>query len=108
LIVEFYGDSPLELANQITQLEDILARHTCGCRIYRFLDGPAQQRIWQMRKAQAGLLMRQRGDIKPLNFIEDVAVPVEHLAAYIRDVTRITQEIGVPLTIGAHASAGSL
>ena len=108
LIVEFYGESAAELADRIAQLEDILAHHTRGCRLYRFLDRPAQQRIWQMRKAQAGLLMRQRGDIKPINFIEDVAVPVEHLAAYIRDVTSITQDIGVPLTISAHASAGCL
>jgi FAD/FMN-containing dehydrogenase/Fe-S oxidoreductase len=108
LIVEFYGDSAAELADKIARLEQILARHTAGCRLYRFLDGPAQQRIWQMRKAQSGLLQRQRGDIKPVNFIEDVAVPVEHLAAYIRDVIQITQGVGVPLTIGAHASAGCL
>lgn len=108
LIVEFYGDTPAELADKIARLEEILARHTRGCRLYHFLDRPAQQRIWLMRKAQAGLLMRQRGDIKPINFIEDVAVPVDHLAAYIRDVTRITDDLRVPLTIGAHASAGCL
>ncbi|MFL5807832.1 MAG: FAD-binding and (Fe-S)-binding domain-containing protein [Roseiflexaceae bacterium] len=108
LITEFYGDSPAEVAGKIERLEQILARHARGGRAYRFIDRPAQQMVWQMRKAQSGLMQRQRGEIKPINFIEDVAVPVEQLAAYIRDVTRVAGEAGAPLTIGAHASAGCL
>jgi FAD/FMN-containing dehydrogenase/Fe-S oxidoreductase len=108
LVVEFYGDTPADLAGKTARLETVLADHTRGCRIYHFADRAAQHQIWQMRKAQAGLLMRKRGDIKPINFIEDVAVPVDHLAAYIRDLTCITQDVGVDLTLGAHASAGCL
>ncbi|MEN9936552.1 MAG: hypothetical protein RLZZ387_3131 [Chloroflexota bacterium] len=107
LIVEFYGDTQAEVCAKIERLEVILAR-CVGARTYRFLDAASQRTVWQMRKAQAGLLMRRRGDIKPLNFIEDVAVPVEHLAAYIRDVTRVCDDLGVQLTMGAHASAGCL
>jgi FAD/FMN-containing dehydrogenase/Fe-S oxidoreductase len=108
LITEFYGDSPAEVAGKIERLEEILAQQARGGRAYRFVERPAQQRVWQMRKAQAGLMQRQRSEIKPINFIEDVAVPVEELAAYIRDITQITDGLGVELTIGAHASAGCL
>jgi FAD/FMN-containing dehydrogenase/Fe-S oxidoreductase len=108
LVTEFYGDSPAEVNAKIAHLEHDLARHMAGCRIYRFLDQEAQHAIWQMRKAQAGLLARQRGDIKPLNFIEDVAVPVEHLAAYIRDIVRVCNDLRVEVTMSAHASAGCL
>jgi len=108
MLIEFYGDTTAEVADKIARLETILARQTRGCRTYRFVERPAQQMVWQMRKAQSGLLQRKRGDIKPLSFIEDVAVPVDHLAAYIRDVTQIADDAGVPLTISSHASAGCL
>jgi FAD/FMN-containing dehydrogenase/Fe-S oxidoreductase len=108
LITEFYGDTPAEVQAKMAKLEEILKRHTAGCRIYRFEDAKSQATIWQMRRAQAGLLSRQRGEIKPLNFIEDVAVPVEHLAAYIRNISQVTQDLDVDLMVSAHASAGCL
>ncbi|HWQ13765.1 MAG TPA: FAD-linked oxidase C-terminal domain-containing protein [Roseiflexaceae bacterium] len=108
LIVEFYGDTRAEVLAKIERLEGILAVHGGACRTYRFLEPAAQRAVWLMRKAQAGLLMRLRGDVKPINVIEDVAVPVEHLAAYVRDVTRVCAELGAPVTMGAHASAGCL
>jgi FAD/FMN-containing dehydrogenase/Fe-S oxidoreductase len=108
LITEFYGQSVAELRDKIACLERLLRAQASGFRTYTFLDLAAQQKVWLMRKAQAGLLMRQRGDLKPLNFIEDVAVPVEHLAAYIRDIARCCDELGVEITMGAHASAGCL
>ncbi len=108
LVTEFYGDTPAEVNAKIARLERDLAHHTAGCRIYRFTDQASQYAIWQMRKAQSGLLARRRGDIKPLNFIEDVAVPVEQLAAYIRDIVHVCDDLGVEVTMGAHASAGCL
>ena len=108
LITEFYGDTPAEVSAKVAQLEHDLVRHTAACRSYRFVDQESQYAIWQMRKAQSGLLARRRGDIKPLNFIEDVAVPVEQLAAYIRDIVRVCDDLGVEVTMGAHASAGCL
>jgi FAD/FMN-containing dehydrogenase/Fe-S oxidoreductase len=108
LITEFYGASEAELCAKIEQLQRLLAAHAGGFRCYTFMDAAAQANVWLMRKAQAGLLMRQRGDLKPLNFIEDVAVPVTQLAAYIRDITRFCDELGVNVTMGAHASAGCL
>ncbi len=108
LVVEFYGETVAEVGAKVARLERDLAHHTLGCRSYRFLDRESQHAVWQMRKAQAGLLMRRRGDVKPLNFIEDVAVPVEHLAAYIRDIVHVTADLGVEVTMGAHASAGCL
>lgn len=108
LITEFYGDTPAEVQAKMAKLESILQRHTAGCRIYRFEDAKSQATIWLMRRAQAGLLSRQRGEIKPLNFIEDVAVPVEHLAAYIRQISQATRDLDVDLMVSAHASAGCL
>lgn len=108
LVTEFYGNTPAEVSAKVAHLERELARHTVACRVYRFLDQESQRALWEMRKAQAGLLMRRRSDIKPLNFIEDVAVPVDQLAAYIGDILRVCTDLQVDVTMGAHASAGCL
>ena len=108
LLTEFYGNSAAELSAKVAHLERELARHTVACRVYRFPDQESQRALWEMRKAQAGLLMRRRSDLKPLNFIEDVAVPVDQLAAYIGDILRVCVDLGVDVTMGAHASAGCL
>ena len=61
-----------------------------------------------MRKAGLGLMMSERSEAKPVSFIEDGAVPVEHLADYISDVERIIHDNGTTYAIYAHASAGCL
>ena len=42
----------------------------------------AQARIWEVRKAGLNIVMSMKGDGKPVSFIEDCAVPLEHLADY--------------------------
>jgi FAD/FMN-containing dehydrogenase/Fe-S oxidoreductase len=108
LITEFYGASDAELQAKIGKLQTILSRTCSRFRTYAFTDAPSQNAVWQMRKAQAGLMMRQRSAWKPVNLIEDVAVPVQHLAAYIRDICQVADELGLTMTMGAHASAGCL
>ena len=45
---------------------------------------PARQRpIWEMREAGLYCLMSMKGDAKPIAFIEDCAVPPEHLPDFI-------------------------
>ena len=38
--------------------------------------------IWDVRKAGLNIMMSMKGDGKPVSFIEDCAVPLEHLADY--------------------------
>jgi Fe-S oxidoreductase len=55
-----------------------------------------------------GLLLSVPGDTKPITFIEDVAVPVEHLGEYVREMDRIIAAEGTHGEWYAHASAGCL
>ncbi len=48
------------------------------------------------------------GDFKPVPFIEDAAVPVEHLAEYIRKLEDFCGRLGTDIAYYAHASAGCL
>jgi Fe-S oxidoreductase len=61
-----------------------------------------------VRKAGLGLLLSVPGDTKPITFIEDVAVPVEHLGEYVREMDRIIASEGTSGEWYAHASAGCL
>jgi len=108
LAVEFYGESAAELTAKIDRLRQRLrALGHRGQVVIAESDAQARD-VLIVRKAGLGLLMSMRGDYKPVPFIEDAAVPVEHLAAYVADVARIVAENGLRMGIYAHASAGCL
>jgi len=49
----------------------------------------AQKDLWEVRKAGLNIMMSLKGDGKPVSFIEDCAVPLEHLAAYTDALTEV-------------------
>lgn len=106
LIVEFYGESEGELRGKLDHLESHLGRNKAGTTIVRAETADETARVWSVRKAGLGFLMGLRGDYKPIAFIEDPAVPVERLAAYIRHVRDVCRAYGAQMTAYAHASAG--
>jgi Fe-S oxidoreductase len=52
--------------------------------------------------------MSLKGDGKPVSFIEDCAVPLEHLAEYTDSLTQVFRKYGSRGTWYAHASVGTL
>ncbi len=108
LAVEFYGESADELAANIDRLKQKLAALGHRERIVIAESEARAADVLKVRKAGLGLLMSMRGDFKPVPFIEDAAVPVEHLAAYVAGVERIVAENGARMALYAHASAGCL
>ena len=68
----------------------------------------AQQQVWAVRKVGLGILMSRQGDHKPVAFIEDMAVPVNNLSVFVREMERILSEHGTQVDFYAHASAGCL
>ena len=53
-------------------------------------------------------MMSMKGDGKPVSFIEDCAVPLEHLADYVDRLTAVFRKHGTRGTWYAHASVGTL
>ena len=107
LVVEFVG-SDSQLRAKLADLKAHLKK--LGFRAgMTVAESPAQQSdVWTVRKAGLGLMMSERSAVKPTTFIEDAAVPVEHLADYIADVERIIHDNDTTYAIYAHASAGCL
>ncbi|MBX6342588.1 MAG: FAD-binding oxidoreductase, partial [Thermomicrobiaceae bacterium] len=108
LAVEFYGESEAELRDKVAGLEEHLAWRGVAQEPIAIFDPKQQADVWSVRKAGLGLLMSTKGDAKPIACIEDVSVPVEHLAEYVREVLRMVADHGTTAAFYAHASAGCL
>jgi FAD/FMN-containing dehydrogenase/Fe-S oxidoreductase len=109
LITEFYGENEQELKVKVKELEKQLKKHKVGAvAVNPAFSSELQNDIWTVRKAGLGLMMSIKGDHKPVPFIEDAAVPVEHLAKYVSELERFCNDLGTTVAYYAHASAGCL
>ncbi len=108
LITEYAGENPRELERRIGALQDHLRRHGVRATVVPALDPALQTDVWTVRKVGLGLMMSIKGDYKPIPFIEDAAVPVEHLAEYVTSIERFCNDIGTRAAYYAHASAGCI
>ena len=108
LITEYSGDDPRALQRRIDALQGHLRRHRVRATVVPALDPALQNDVWTVRKVGLGLMMSIKGDYKPIPFIEDAAVPVEHLAEYVTGIERFCNDIGTRVAYYAHASAGCI
>ncbi len=103
LVVEYQGASEAEVRARVEALARLrIAPQTAALSL------EAQAAVWRVRKVGLGLLMSMKGDMKPVPGIEDAAVPVEHLAEYVRQIEAYCESLGTPVTYYAHAGAGCL
>ncbi|HAS44326.1 MAG TPA: FAD-binding oxidoreductase, partial [Microscillaceae bacterium] len=65
-------------------------------------------KVWSLRKAGLGLLSNIVGDAKPAPVIEDTAVTVEDLPAYIQEFNDILNKNKMTAVHYAHAGSGEL
>jgi FAD/FMN-containing dehydrogenase/Fe-S oxidoreductase len=75
---------------------------------YPVVSGEDIKKVWNLRKAGLGLLSNVPGDEKPVPVIEDTAVDVEDLPAFISDFGQILQKYGLYSVHYAHAGSGEL
>ncbi|TNE48157.1 MAG: FAD-binding oxidoreductase [Deltaproteobacteria bacterium] len=107
LAVEFYGDSREEIEAKMDDLESALREQGWGYT-YPRLWGNDINKVWAYRKAGLGVLMAMPGDSKPATFMEDTAVPPEHLPAYVEGFKEIMAKYNTECCYYAHASVGEL
>jgi FAD/FMN-containing dehydrogenase/Fe-S oxidoreductase len=99
LAVEFSGASPDLLVQQA---------HRIGNKMRVVTKLEAQNRIWNIRKVGLGIFDSRPATARPIAFIEDCAIPVEHLGDFVREVEHILAAHGTTSAVYAHASAGCL
>ncbi len=108
LLVEFAGTEAAPLLARLTALEQLIGDLGLPNSVVPMVDDPAQKALWEVRKAGLNIMMSLRGDGKPVSFIEDCAVPLEHLAEYTSALTEVFEKHGTRGTWYAHASVGTL
>ncbi|MGB6536523.1 MAG: FAD-linked oxidase C-terminal domain-containing protein [Xanthobacteraceae bacterium] len=72
------------------------------------LDAKLQAGISEVRTAGLNIMMSMKEAGKPVSFVEDCAVPLEHLADYTARLTEIFEKNGTHGTWYAHAAVGCL
>lgn len=112
-LVEYTADSEEQLKADVKALTDQLdkfAHNTITGRIsYSVAWGnDAVNKIWGMRKKAVGLLGNVEGEIRPVPFVEDTAVPPENLADFIFEFRALLDEFKLTYGMFGHVDAGVL
>lgn len=115
-VVEYNGDSVEGLADQVavltTELDNLInagdskSRGVIGYQVTSEL--ASINKIYAMRKKAVGLLGKTEGSQKPLAFVEDTAVPPEHLADYISEFRDLLDSHQLNYGMFGHVDAGVL
>ncbi|WP_422232038.1 FAD-binding and (Fe-S)-binding domain-containing protein [Methylorubrum rhodinum] len=108
LLAEFAGDDLLALKQDLKRLDQCMADHGFLNAVVEVVEPNRQKAVWEVREACLNIMMSMKGDRKPVSFIEDCAVPLEHLADYTDAVTEVFSRHGTRGTWYAHASVGCL
>ncbi|MEX2219082.1 MAG: FAD-linked oxidase C-terminal domain-containing protein [Phycisphaerales bacterium] len=107
LYVEYFGTAE-SLPASFHSLRGIIAGASPSAGLAVFTESGAMLAAWKLRKAGEPLLHGMPGDRKPITFVEDNAVPVEHLGEFVREFRRIVESRGTRAAYWAHASVGVL
>jgi len=108
LLVEFAGDDKADQQRRLGQLVEVMGDLGLPDSVVEIEDAKLQNAVWSVRKAGLNIMMSMQGDGKPVSFIEDCAVPLEHLAEYTDRLTQVFEKHGTRGTWYAHASVGCL
>ncbi|MHA7879375.1 MAG: D-2-hydroxyglutarate dehydrogenase YdiJ [Saccharospirillum sp.] len=111
-LVEYTADSEAELkagVKRLTDRLDALKGQPGQCNGYTIAWGTkAVNKVWAMRKRAVGLLGNAAGEARPVPFVEDTAVPPEHLADFIMAFREVLDREGLTYGMFGHVDCGVL
>lgn len=107
LLIEFSGDDDHVLLDRINQLKQQLQNLGHG---YAFstLSGNDVTDAWGLRRAGLGLLMGLPGNKKAVSGIEDSAVPIDALPAYLQQIHALMNRHGLECVYYGPVSRGTV
>lgn len=102
LLAEVEGASVEEAGDRAREIVHLFER--AGATAVRLaLDAPTETELWELRHAASPILARLDPTLRSMQFIEDGAVPPEHLADYVRGVRESLARHGLRGVIFGHA-----
>jgi FAD/FMN-containing dehydrogenase len=116
LLVEFAEPTGPENLRQLARLHQLMGDLGFGWDqtgprfggVVDVVEPPLQTAIAELRTSGLNVMMSMKSAGKPVSFVEDCAVPLEHLAEYTARLTEIFTRHGTQGTWYAHASVGCL
>ena len=116
LLVEFGEDDHEVNLRMLQQLKDLIGDLGFGWDksgakwggVVEVLNPDLQAAITEVRTSGLNIMMSMKDEGKPVSFVEDCAVPLEHLADYTTRLTAIFEKHGTRGTWYAHAGSGCL
>ena len=108
LVVEIRRDQEPEMESAVAALQSAWRLAGFGYAV-PVLRGAEGNKVWELRRAGQGLMSNVVGDAKPREVVEDTAVDVRDLPAYIAEFKAILQDkFGIGCVYYAHAGSGEL
>jgi FAD/FMN-containing dehydrogenase/Fe-S oxidoreductase len=107
LIVEFVRETPEEIDIEAQEMINALKSAGYGYA-YPIVKGKNISKVWDLRKAGLGVLANMKGDSKPVTLIEDTAISVGLLPAYMDEVEALLAKYGKDAVFHAHIGSGEL
>jgi len=108
LLVEFAQDDQAENLRRLDRLDQLMGDLGHPGSVVKVVDATGQRAVWEVRASGLNIMMSMKSEGKPVSFIEDCAVPLEHLADYTERLTAVFAKHGTRGTFYAHASVGCL
>lgn len=107
LMIEFRTDARASAAQKAQQLQQEMEKNG-RCHAITIVKGEDAGKVWDLRAAGLGVLSNMKGDAKPVACIEDTAVRLEDLPAYIAEFEALCKKHEQDAVFYAHAGAGEL
>lgn len=109
-LVEFTGADEQQVRQAVKAMTDLLEApdRKTTCQYAVAFGEQSVNQIWKMRKRAVGLLAKTPGEARPIAFVEDTAVPPEHLADFIHDFRAILDKENLSYGMFGHVDAGVL
>ncbi|MFL5028275.1 MAG: FAD-binding and (Fe-S)-binding domain-containing protein [Xanthobacteraceae bacterium] len=116
LLVEFAEDTQADNVRKLIRLHELIGDLGFGWEnrgphwggVVDVFDPALQAAITDIRTSGLNIMMSMKEEGKPVSFVEDCAVPLEHLAEYTERLTEVFARHGTRGTWYAHASVGCL
>src|SRR5215471_17359402 len=116
LLVEFGEDDHEVNLRMLQQLKDLMGDLGFGWDksgakwggVVEVLNPDLQAAIIDVRTSGLNIMMSMKEEGKPVSFVEDCAIPLEHLADYTTRLSAIFEKHGTRGTWYAHAGSGCL
>lgn len=102
LLVKLEGETTRDVGARARSIEQAF-RRLGAAGVTLALDANAEHDLWELRHAVSPILSRLDPSLKSMQFVEDGAVPPEHLADYVRGVRAALERHKVKGVIFGHA-----